>query len=319
MKKFIVLFILVIAGLVFGALWWKNGKMPVNAQDQSQKIFVIQTGKGVREVASELKREELIKDPIVFFLYVKLTGRDRQIQAGNYRLSSSMNLPTLVNSLMHGTLDIWVTIPEGKRAEEIAKILKEKMPSYSSFWNKFLIENEGYLFPDTYLIPKDADIDKIVSIMKNTFYQKISESGLDKNKKDFSNIIIVASLVEREAKLAEDRALVASVIYNRLNLGMSLDIDATIQYALGYQSDEATWWKKELSDNDKKVDSSYNTYLNVGLPPAPICNSGISSLLAAAKPAETDYLYYVSDTNGKNHYARTFEEHNLNIKKYLNR
>ncbi len=319
MRRFTVFVVVVVIGFIAGILWFQNGKAAENINDKSEKIFVIKSGSGVREVASDLKREGLIKDPIIFFLYIKLNGRDRQIQAGDYKLSPSMDLSTLSSSLTHGTLDIWVTIPEGKRAEEVAEILKEKLPSYSKSWEKNLKDNEGYLFPDTYLIPKDASIDNIISIMRENFNKKYSAipnsstTTLTKNE-----VVTIASLIEREARFSEDRPLVASVILNRLSSDMSLDIDATVQYVLGYQLDERTWWKKNLTNEDKKIDSPYNTYLNTGLPPGPISNPGYDSLNAAINPVKTNYLFYVSDSSGKNHYAKTLQEHNLNIEKYLN-
>ena len=116
--------------------------------------------------------------------------------------------------------------------------------------------------------------------------------------------------------LEEDRSLVASVIYNRLSIGMKLDIDATLQYALGYQEDDKRWWKKGLTNEDKKINSLYNTYTNPSLPPRPISNPGLSAISAALNPAQTDYLYYITDQNGKNRYATNLEGHNANIEKY---
>ncbi|MCL4387469.1 endolytic transglycosylase MltG, partial [Patescibacteria group bacterium] len=127
---------------------------------------------------------------------------------------------------------------------------------------------------------------------------------------------IVAYLIEREAKKDEDRPLVASVILNRFNIGMKLDIDATIQYALGYQEDEKRWWKKSLTLDDIKLNSPYNTYRVSGLPPTPISNPGLASLQAVVNPSDTNYLYYITDSKGINHYGKTLEEHNANIQKY---
>ncbi|MDO8461077.1 MAG: endolytic transglycosylase MltG, partial [bacterium] len=178
-------------------------------------------------------------------------------------------------------------------------------------------QHEGYLFPDTYLIPKDADIDLIVTLMKDNFDKKYeSITPAKKTNLTKEEIVILASMIEREAKLDQDRSLVASVLLNRKNIGMKLDIDATIQYALGYQEIEKTWWKKGLTLQDIKLNSSYNTYLNPGLPPTPISNPGLEALNAVVNPAETQYFYYISDSSGRNHYAKTIEEHNANIKTF---
>lgn len=317
MKRFFVslgFFAIVVIGFFF---WWNNGLKAVNPSSKSTKIFVIRQGENVREIAQDLKKDNLIKDPVVFFLLVKKMGIEGKIQAGDFRLSPSMTAEELAKNLTHGTLDIWVTIPEGKRSEEVAEALKEKLPSsYSNLWKNELIKHEGYLFPDTYLIPKNTTIDQIASIMKGTFERKFSE--LPKSSEGFTKdqIVIIASLVEREAKFQEDRPLVASVILNRLRINMPLQIDATVQYALGYQEEEKTWWKKNLTKEDIKIDSSYNTYKNVGLPPSPIANPGLDVLKAVVSPSQTDYLYYLSDKSGRNHYAKTIEEHNENIKKF---
>lgn len=314
MKKIIVLLALIfaISGLFY--FWWTRGTSAVNPSDKSKIIFVVKKGDGIREITQNLKEKGLIRDRVAFFLLIKKMGVDKKIEAGDFRLSPSMNASEIAENLTHGMLDIWVTVPEGKRAEEIAKILKENIPSYKDSWNYALTQNEGELFPDTYLIPRDADISLILSIMKNNFDKKYS-TITSNSKLSRNEIITIASMVEREAKFPEDRPLIASVIYNRLNLGMPLQIDATVQYALGLQ-DNGAWWKKSLTADDLKIDSPYNTYKNTGLPPNPISNPGLSSLQAAANPANTDYLYYVSDKEGHNHYAKTLAEHNANIKKY---
>ncbi|MDO8657973.1 MAG: endolytic transglycosylase MltG [Candidatus Levybacteria bacterium] len=315
MKKTIITFSIIIFLLAFLAFWWKNGLSAPDNRDKNQHIFVVHKGEGVREIANSLKKENLIKDPIVFFLLVKKLGLDGKIQAGDFRLSPSMSAIEIAENLTHGTLDIWVTIPEGKRADEIADILKVKIPTYNETWRIELNKNEGYLFPDTYLFPKDADINSIISLMRDIFEKRYStipnNNNLSKNE-----IVIIASLIEREAKFENDRPLVASVILNRINIGMALQIDATVQYALGFQENEKTWWKKNLTKQDLEIDSLYNTYLNTELPPTPISNPGLDVLSAVVNPAITDYLYYISDSSGQNHYAKTIEEHNANIRKF---
>ena len=317
MKKIVIILFLIIGFTAIGVFWWKNGLLAVNPKDSTQHIFVIKRGEGIREIANSLKKEGLIKDPIVFFLLVKKLNLDGKIQAGDFRLSPSETAYDIAQDLTHGMLDIWVTIPEGKRADEVADTLKEKIPTYQETWRNVLNRNEGYLFPDTYLIPRDTDINTIVSIMKDNFEKKyLSIPGINRANLSKDQIVIIASLIEREAKLPKDRPLVASVILNRLNIGMALQIDATIQYALGFQEGEKSWWKKGLTKQDLKVDSLYNTYENPGLPPAPISNPGIDVLSAVVNPSNTDYLYYTSDSLGQNHYAKTLDQHNANIKKY---
>jgi UPF0755 protein len=315
MKKVITLVIFAVISL-FGFIWWTNGVKPVNKKDTSQKIFVIERGEAIREVGNSLKEEGLIRDPVVFFLLIKKAGSEKAIQAGDYKLSPSMDLYTIVDTLKHGTLDLWVTIPEGFRAEEIASSLSENLPVDAVFRQK-LAQEEGYLFPDTYLIPKDASAETVISIMKGNFSKKIQESGISQDKAALSRIVTIASLVEREAKFAEDAYLVASVISNRLEIGMGLQIDATVQYILGYIPAEKVWWKRHLTISDLKTASPYNTYIHAGLPPTPISNPGLNAIKAAANPAKTDYLYYVSDSAGHLHFAKTLDGHNQNVQKYI--
>lgn len=316
MKKIYISLAILIISTFLTIFWWQNGMQSVNSSDKLSKIFVVEKGQGVREISKNLKTEGLIKDQIVFFLYTRFNGIDKKIQAGDFRFNPSMKVADIAEGLTRGTLDIWVTLPEGLRADEIADLLKEKMPNYQESWRAKLEANEGYLFPDTYLLPKDGDINRIISILKKTFEEKYKT--LDTTNSNFSKnqIVIVASLIEREAKHDEDRKLVASVILNRLSLGMKLDLDATIQYALGYQAAEKRWWKKSLTFEDLKLNSLYNTYRVAGFPPTPISNPGLKSLEAAVNPATTNYLYYISDSKGVNHYAETNKEHNANIKKY---
>ncbi len=316
MKRLLILILLFIALIILGAVWWKNGTKPVDSENKKPQIFVVEKGAGVREIANKLKKKGLIRDPVVFFLLTKRMGVDKEIQAGDFRLNPSMNVYDIIENLRVGMLDVWVTFPEGLRAEEISEILKEKMPTYKDFWTEELLKNEGYLFPDTYLIPKDAEINAIVTILRTNFDDKYKTLNTENANLAQNQIVTIASLVEREARHEEDRPLVSSVISNRLRIGMKLDIDATVQYVLGYQPDQKRWWKKGLTNADKTVNSSYNTYKVAGIPPTPIANPGLASLKAALNPAETSYLYYITDKNGVNRYAKTIEEHNSNIEKY---
>ena len=317
MKRALIagLILLILASAVFG--YFTMGNLPASERDSSQKIFVIHKGDSIRQIGNNLKKEGLIRDAVVFFVYVKLNNKDREIQAGDYRLSPSMSLSKLMDAISHGTLDLWVTVPEGVRAEEVADIFEKDLPSYDTSWREKLNAQEGYLFPDTYLVPKDGSVDMVIATMKNNFSRRIESVGLTTRDQHLVRILTIASLIEREAKSEGDMSIVSSVINNRLDIGMKLDIDATIQYALGYQEGEKRWWKRELTIDDIKLNSPYNTYRNAGLPPTPIGNPGLTAIRAALNPANTDYLYYVSDNKGKIHPATTIQEHNTNIKKYL--
>lgn len=317
MKKLLVVVGLLLIAVALTGFWWNNGLLPADSANKTPTIFVIKQGEGVREIANRLKTQGLIRDPIVFFLFTRFQGLDKQIQAGDFRINPSLTAPEIAGNLTHGTLDIWVTFPEGQRAEEIVATLKEKIPSFQESWKQALVENEGYLFPDTYLIPRDADKNLILSLFKNNFQAKYDSVKSTKTTTlSDPEIIIVASIIEREAIFDADRPTVASVIVNRLNLGMALQIDPTVQYAVGFQTDTKSWWKKELTVDDLKINSPYNTYKNPGLPIGPISNPGLSAIKAALNPADSEYLYYYSDKKGHLHFGKTLQDHQANIKKY---
>lgn len=179
-----------------------------------------------------------------------------------------------------------------------------------------LVPNEGYLFPDTYLIPKDATVEMIIKQMRDNFDQKYAEINVPNFKLTKPQIVILASLIEREAITDEERPIIAGILMNRLNAGIALQVDATIQYAKGQNPITKKWWEPVVLDEYKSVVSDYNTYLHAGLPSGPICNPGIKSLSAAANPANTNYLYYLHDKNRIIRYATTLQEHEMNIQKY---
>ena len=315
---FLFCFILFLVFILGEYLYYKEGLLPVNKNDRSSKIFVINKGETLTSIIKRLSKEDLIRNRIIFYILVKQLGIEKKIQAGDFRLSPSMSAEEIAQTLTHGTLDIWVTIIEGLRKEEIAQIIGEKFNIPASEFIKYA--REGYLFPDTYLIPKDANLNTVLNIFENNFNTKVNEeikNNIKKKGLTLEEAIIIASLIEREAKYQNDRPLVASVIFNRLKNNMKLDIDATVQYALGYQIREKTWWKKNLTKNDLEIDSPYNTYKNLGLPPEPICNPGLSSIEAVINAPKTDYFYYISDKSGHLHFAKTLEEHYKNIDKYL--
>ncbi len=317
MKRFTALIFILIVFAVALFFWWQNGLLAANSLDKTPKIFIVKSDQGVREIAYSLKQEGLIKDPIVFFLLVRQRNLDKQIQAGDFRLNPSMSADEIATNLTHGTLDIWITIPEGLRADEIADILKQKVPGYKETWRLTLNQNEGYLFPDTYLIPRDADINTVISILRNNFDQKYLSLN-STSKISESQAVIIASIIEREAIFNEDRTMVASVLLNRLELGMPLGVDPSIQYAVGYDNTTKSWWKKDLTVDDLAINSPYNTRKVAGLPPTAISNPGLSALKAALNPANTDYLYFYSDKNGHLHFGKTLQDHEANIKKYSN-
>lgn len=272
-----------------------------------------------------MKEENLIKNSFAFRLLVAQMGIGKSIQAGDFKLSSSMSSKEVAEELTHGAIDIWVTFPEGLRKEEQADVLEEKLrfgsnESYNFNKREFIrLAEEGFMFPDTYLIPKDATAQIAASQLRATFKSKVEDSIIAGSDTEFTvdEVVTIASLIEREAKTSQEKPTIAGIINNRLNLGMPLQIDATVQYAKGYDSIENTWWPQITRDDYQSVKSQFNTYLNSGLPPAPISNPGIDSIRAVLEPEDTNYLYYLHDSEGKIHYAETIDEHNQNIQDHL--
>ncbi len=308
MKKLLLAFGVALVVAIAGVMWWNFATSPVNPQDTKTRSFTVSSGEDVRAIAKNLGDQGLIRDPVSFFVLVRLVlHTDTKLQAGSFQLSPAMSAQEVASKLTFGTEDVWITIPEGWRATQILDYLKTQgFDTTSASWSA----DEGRLFPDTYLVPKLSTVASIHDLMLKNFTTKTSDLAID------NQTLILASMVEREAKDAADRPIVASVFLNRLNAGMGLDVDATVQYAIGYTTQDG-WWKKNLTLDDLKIASPYNTYIHAGLPPGPICNPGLSSIDAVLHPTQTNYLYYLTGKDGQMHYAQTLDQHNANVAKYL--
>ena len=321
MKKILLLTVILLAVFFLAKGWWGSQLSPVSS-DKSTKILIVEKGESFSKVVEELKRQNLIKSSWAFNLYAKQTGMGAKIQAGTFRLSPSMSSGEVLQVLTSEPLENWVTLLEGWRVEEMVQSLSSKFKIQSSTFLR--IAKEGYMFPDTYLFPADVTEEQIVKRLRDNFDVKYSDDLRAKIKAlglTESQGVILASIVEREARSDEARRMVASILLKRFKIGMGLNADATVQYALipqGTKSPPAGgWWKRNLDKDDLKVDSPYNTYLHSGFPPTPIANPGLSSLQAVANAdPETPYLYYYHDSKGVPRYAKTLEEHNQNIANY---
>jgi len=316
--------ILVIAPIALNKYY--NFLLQPPSKTEKQDIFVIKPGQAVVVTAQNLKEQGFIKNSLAFRLLVSQMGIGKNIQAGDFRLSPTMSAKEIAKELTHGAIDIWVTFPEGLRKEEQAEKIEAKLKfgsneNYQFDKKQYLkIAEEGYMFPDTYLIPKDASAQDVSTLLRSTFKTKVEDSILSNAKnKDLSpqEIIILASLIEREVRNEEERPIIAGILSNRLKDGIALQVDATIQYAKGYDSSNNTWWPQISTEDYQTTKSPYNTYLSPGLPPGPICNPGMESIKSASSPAQTEYYYYLHDSSGKAHFAKTIEEHNKNIADYL--
>ena len=325
MKKIFVSVAILVLLVVAGLGWWNSQIAPVS-NDSATKVVVIPKGEGISAVAERLYSQGLIKSALAFKIYAKLNNLNGKIQAGSFKLSPSMSLKDVSDALTKGTDDVWVTLVEGWRVEEMVARLNGElgMSSNSGNWKnaEFLkLAKEGYMFPDTYLFPKDATAEFVASTMQNTFEKRYNDDLKSKIKKQGlteTEGVILASLVEREGRSDKVRTEVASILLKRFNIGMKLDVDATVQYAKDTQALKAgqldKFWKPILRSDYTEIISPYNTNLNNGLPPAPICNPSLASLQAVADAnPNTPYLYYYHDPKGNSYYSRTLEEHNENV------
>ena len=316
--RFLISLFLIAIVFIGGLTIWVNWSLAAPSKNSDKKTFVIQNGESVSSFSKRLEEEKLIRNTLMFHLYLKLNNLDRKIQAGSFSLAENLTARELSKALTEGRLDKWVTFVEGLRKEQVAEILSD---NFNTNKEKFIADSpEGYLFPDTYLIPLKTDEEKILSIFATNFNKKVTSElltaaenkGLDKEQ-----LTILASIVERETKNNEERPIVAGILIKRWREGMPLAADATVQYALGFSNDENSWWRKNLSAEDLDFSSPYNTRKNLGLPPGPICSPGLSSINAVINSVEGLYYFYLHDKNGKIHYAKTYEEHLQNIKQYL--
>lgn len=307
--------------------WWKISFQPVDPANKEKTYFTITKGSGLEEISAGLKEKGLIKSPLFFKILVYQLGINKKIKAGGYYLSSSLSPKEIALSLTKGNNDQWVTIIEGLRQEEIAdKLLNEGFKIDPGQWTKEinLNELEGKLFPDSYFFPRDASAGAILTIMQKNFQKKVTgglQEDISLSKLTFQEIIILASIVEREARHDEDRAIVAGILLKRRQNNWALQVDATVQYAIGTQKCtgrlNCEWWPKSLTKKDLQLKSPYNLYLYRGLPPSPICNPGLSSIKAVLMPQQSPYWYYLSDHEGIMRYAKTDIEHQKNIQTYL--
>jgi UPF0755 protein len=322
--------IVLVIAIVSGLVWWKQNSKPPSG-DKTPVRFVVQRGKSADQIAKGLYAQGLIKSPLAFKIYVQITGNSQRINFGEFKLNPSLTLKQIVEALQGSPAELWVTIPEGLRREEIVekfiKGLEIEELQASTFRSEFLLNSqdlEGFLFPDTYLFPRDASASAVVKKLKSTFDAKLTpqlKEEISKSGYTLQEMVTLASLLERETKTVEERPIVAGIILNRLKAGWPLQIDATVQYAVASQkskvkSQNLEWWPI-LTKENLEINSPYNSYKFRGLPPTPIANPGFASIKAAIEPQDSPYWFYLHDSDGKIHYAENIQEHNQNIKIFL--
>jgi UPF0755 protein len=310
--------------------------------DGTPVTFTIEPGQSVVEIAGNLKARRLISDTELFRRYVQFRKLDAGIQAGTYTLRQTMTIPEIARALQTAQApDQVVTIPEGKRIEEVAEFVAQQTDiAASDFlamaqtgWREtdlsqkysFLTEIplahtlEGFLFPDTYRLALNATAYDLVDRMLENFARQVTpelRESFGTYGLSLYEGIALASIVEREAVIDAERPVIAGVFHNRLRDGWFLSSCPTVQYALGYRPEEESWWKRFITFNDLEVASPYNTYRNVGLPPAPIANPGLEAIRAAGQPAETEFFFFMVECtrdDGSHVFSVTEDEHMANF------
>ena len=297
---------------------------PASATNGEKLTITVKPGMTAQDIGRLLYTNGLIKNVTIFRIVAQQNGMENSLQAGDYAFTRGMMLQRIVEMLSKGEVAYrQITIPEGYTVEQIAKLIEtEKLGSAAQIKSlaqslapydyigannqpKVLYKSEGYIFPDTYQFSRNITEEEILRTMMAQFDKKFTPRMRERAGElnmSMSEVVILASLVEKEARLEEDRPIIAGVFLNRLKENMPLQSCATIQYILGYP-------KPELSVQDTEISSPYNTYQNMGLPPGPIANPGLASIQAVLYPAETDYLFFVADKQGAHHFSKTYEEH----------
>ena len=263
--------------------------------------FVVPLDEDQSTTMKRIGDEKLLRNPALFNLISFFYKIPPKIEPGAYKLKRNMRLTQIAKILQKEPYQKWAMFRPGLRKEQVAEVLSETFKWDQTIKNQFIdLAEEGYLFPDTYLFLPFAEMEQIIGTMTDNFKKKAGDVGKD--------IVIMASLIEKEVPDSDDRKIVSGILWKRLELGMALQVDAVFPYITGEQ--------KVLLD-DLKIDSPYNTYLHKGLPPGPISNPGLDAIEAAKNPKESPYLYYLSGQDSKTHFAKTFSEHLRNKEKYL--
>ncbi len=300
-------------------VWFSFGLIGIRAPDSfsADTYFTVSKGEGLSQIATALTKEHFIRSPFLFKVLVTLSGNQKELVSGVYAFKGPLNLFQVVYRIVsgeYGLTPVRVTIPEGTNVFEIADILKK----YSKDFNRdefirIAGPHEGYLFPDTYYFLPSVGAEEAFETLRTNFTKRIGviQDEVKSFTRPIDEVVKMASILEEEARTTTSRRIIAGILWKRLSIGMPLQVDAAFQYVNG-KKDSA-----DLTFDDLKIDSPYNTYVYKDFPPTAITNPGLDSLFSAVTPIKTAYFYYLSDKKGEMHYARTFEEHVANKYKYL--
>lgn len=308
---------MILTGIIAVSLYWYISDLnQPPSQFPSDQIVAIEPGTDIRAITEILQDSNVVKSATLLYYTLAFLYDPTQVKASSYVFSEPLTTLEVASRLTEGDFNtdlIRFTHFEGERASHIARRAEEVLPRFDA--RRFINQaepQEGKLFPETYFIPDTYTDEELLNLLVTTFEEKILplQPEIDNFSLDLDKILILASIIEREANDIDSMRLVSSVLQNRLDIGMALQADASIEYVLDKPL-------SELTPQDLKIDSPYNTYLYPGLPPTPIGNPGLDSILAVLRPAETDYFYYITDDDGDFHYSRTYSKHLQNIDRYL--
>ena len=314
MKKIIALIFIFLIAVSLGALYVK--KALFSPLVQKPIVFELKKGTSAQKTAEKLKKEGLVAHSMIARLFMRYYDFDKHLKAGEYLFEPKMNLKEILEKLTSGEVIMHrLTLPEGLTTAQMLALINQ-----NAFLTGEITESvqEGEMLPETYTFAKGESKNSVIKKAKADMQKTLNalwqtrDSDLPLKNKD--ELLILASIVEKETGVNAERGLVASVFYNRLKMDMPLQTDPTVIYALTFGKTDLG---RGLKHKDLEINSPYNTYINKGLPPTPICNPGVLAIEAAAHPQKSDYLYFVADGNGGHRFAKTLAEHNANIKLWL--
>ena len=291
---------------------WYVGASKIPRDFPLETNVVISEGMTHQEIAEHLETLGVISSSLLFQTILSREYSGSHVQAGTYRFTKPLHISVVAEAVIKGDYQtplMKITFPEGFRVRDFKTFFKATSSPQSL---EFLTQYEGRLFPDTYFIKNSTTVDELVDVMRSTYESRLVplRERIEESPFTEEEILILASILEREANDETSMRMVSGVLHNRLKINMPLQVDAVFEYLIGKTSEE-------LTQTDLDIDSPYNTYTNIGFPPTPICNPGMLAIEAALSPTAHSYLYYLTDSDGMFHYANTFDEHRQNKARYL--
>lgn len=335
MKKSLIVITLLIITVIFAGVFVLYSISPVSKYKEIV-YFEIKQGEGANSIARKLKYQGLIRNAKLFSLISKYLKYDRKLLSGYYELNKTMNMIEIMKHINGGKQVMTkLTIPEGKNIYEIANYLEaENFTTREEFlklcYDKEILQKynipaksvEGYIFPSTYYIVKGNPPKVLLTLMIDSLFKEFPREDFENRAKKLGytlhEVLTMASIIEKEMGPLDNPKIISSVYYNRLSIDMKLQADPTTIYAMTLQKGESieTVRARDIAEANRLMQNPYNTYLTKGLPPSPICSSGVKAIEAALNPDKTDYLFFVADGSGKHTFSKTYEEHLNNIERY---